>query len=112
MEARGESIDGSYAVASVIWNRAGGNPEKLKTVCLAPRQFSCWNKGYTKAKPRNKAERAILCELEALEGQMFNGTFKPSTKADHYLRFDCFPAWRKELKNQVRIGNHIFGNCK
>lgn len=42
-EARGESIEGQIAVACVIRNRAG-NSKSIKEICLAPFQFSCWNK--------------------------------------------------------------------
>ena len=111
-EARGEGRQGILAVASVIWNRAERKGMTPDAVCLAPRQFSCWNAGYRIQTPKNGQERAILAFCEGLEKQMESGTFKPTTKADHYMRFDCYPSWRKELKNQERIGKHIFGNCR
>ena len=43
MEARGEGEIGIRAVATVIYNRAKGDVTKLEAVCLAPKQFSCWN---------------------------------------------------------------------
>jgi len=45
-EAKGEGEKGQSAVASVIWNRAGGKADKLIGVISKPKQFSCWN-GYT-----------------------------------------------------------------
>lgn len=110
-ECRGEPKAGQLAVASVILNRAQKSGKSLEAVCLAPKQFSCFNRGYTKANPRTGQEMAILAYFEALESQMKAGTFRPTTKATSYLRFDCFPAWRKSLRNQERIGNHIFGEC-
>jgi N-acetylmuramoyl-L-alanine amidase len=41
-EARGEAIEGQIAVGCVIRNRTGVN-NSYKEVCLAPKQFSCWN---------------------------------------------------------------------
>ena len=43
MEARGEGKTGMNMVMTVIWNRAGGDKAKLADVCLAKKQFSCWN---------------------------------------------------------------------
>ena len=111
-EARGEGRAGIEAVASVIVNRSQKSGHSLKATVMARKQFSCFNEGYTKPNPRNEQERQILAFCRQIEKDMIDGTFKPTTKADHYLRFDCFPSWRKELKNQERIGNHIFGNCR
>ncbi len=46
-EARGEPIEGQIAVAWVIRNRVehGWRGTDYKSVVLAPKQFSCWNKG-------------------------------------------------------------------
>src|SRR5665213_1243171 len=41
-EGRGESIEGQIAIACVIRNRAVN--KTIKEICLAPFQFSCWNK--------------------------------------------------------------------
>jgi N-acetylmuramoyl-L-alanine amidase len=111
-EARGEGRRGLEAVASVIFNRSQKRGYSLERTVLARKQFSCWNEGYTKPTPRNELERDILAFCEGIEEQMEGGTFRPTTKADHYLRFDCFPSWRKDLRNQERIGAHLFGNCK
>ena len=111
-EARGEGREGMIAVASVIWNRAHGNPEKLETVCMAPWQFSCWNLGYVPSEPRNELERGILKFLEGIESQMLDGRFQPLGTWDHYCRTDCFPSWRAEMTNTKIIGEHIFGCCR
>ena len=111
-EARGEGREGIEAVASVIVNRSQKSGHSLKATVMARKQFSCFDNGLVRPNPRNELERAILAFCEGLERQMERGAFKPTTKADHYLRFDCFPSWRKELKNQERVGSHIFGNCQ
>jgi cell wall hydrolase len=45
-EARGESIEGQIAVGCVIRNRVlqSSKNEIYRDICLAPKQFSCWNK--------------------------------------------------------------------
>jgi len=46
-EARGEPIEGQVAVGSVIRNRVLSSsiniPVSYKSICLKPKQFSCWN---------------------------------------------------------------------
>lgn len=42
-EARGEPIEGQIAVGNVIMNRVKATRKSVKHICLAPRQFSCWN---------------------------------------------------------------------
>ncbi|WP_414075941.1 cell wall hydrolase, partial [Staphylococcus aureus] len=43
MEAADQSVYGQYLVASVIVNRAKAGHKSLEAVCLARKQFSCWN---------------------------------------------------------------------
>lgn len=112
MEARGESKAGRLAVASVIWTRAKGNPDKLQSACLAKWQFSCWNNGYHTVKPRNANERAILKELEAVEASMVAGVFKPTGSWTHYHTLTVNPSWSKTMTNKTVIGRHVFGNTK
>ncbi len=42
-EARGEGIEGMEAVAMVIKQRMANRKQTASQVCLAPKQFSCWN---------------------------------------------------------------------
>lgn len=112
-ECRGESEAGQRAVASVIYNRAANQGKTLKAVCLSPKQFSCWNKGYTKARPRLGKEKEILSRFEAWEAQMEDGTFKTSGKWTHYYNPRlAAPSWAKSLKNKSTVGNHVFGITK
>ena len=102
-EARGESITGKVAVASVIYNRAKSNPKKLKAVCLKRKQFSCWN-GRTIKAGKGKAWQECL----KIAREMLSGKFKPTINADHYYNPKlCNPkwAWGHEVK---MIGNHAF----
>lgn len=42
-EARGEPIEGQVAVGCIIRNRMRATGKSYRDVCLAPKQFSCWN---------------------------------------------------------------------
>ncbi len=77
-ECRGEPASGRMAVASVIWNRSKNKGISQEAVCLARKQFSCWNKGYYAPKVKSDSERAIMAEFEAIERDMKAGTFTPS----------------------------------
>ena len=110
-EARGEGRQGLEAVASVIYNRSQNKRIPLEAVCLARKQFSCHNEGYTKPNPRNELERGILAFCEGLERQMMAGTFAPSGNWTHYFNPSlCSPDWGAGFTEQ--IGNHIFGVTK
>ena len=111
LESRGEPKAGRYAVASVIWNRHKASGKSLEAVCLAHKQFSCFNNGVYQPEPIDEREAAILAEFEAWEGLMETGRFIPSLKADHYCRTDAFPYWREDLTNTKIIGAHLFGCC-
>lgn len=111
-ECRGESVAGQRAVASVIWNRSQKSGKSLESVCLARRQFSCWNNGYRPIKVRNEQEGAILARFEAIEKEMECGAFKPSGIWSHYHALTVNPAWSKGMKNQAVIGRHVFGVTK
>lgn len=62
-EAKGEGEKGQAAVASVIWNRAGGKCANLVDVVLKPLQFSCWNE---KKPGRTDADYNIKIPAEAV----------------------------------------------
>jgi len=108
-EARGEGREGMLAVASVIWNRAQRDGKSLNAVCLAPKQFSCNNSGFTLAAPTNEREADILAFLEGIESQMLAGTFQPTTNATHYHTLNVMPNWSAGMTDKKIIGKHLFG---
>jgi spore germination cell wall hydrolase CwlJ-like protein len=125
-EARGEPIEGQIAVANVIVNRALRRKISVKDVCLAPKQFSCWNE--------NDSNRPLLEELakEFIRGEyqlkdykqiqwivegILEGKLSDNTKgSDHYMTTSLFnsdkrPKWASApLKDPIIIGNHVFLN--
>ena len=42
-EARGEGVDGMLAVGMVVQQRSIERKKRPATICLQPKQFSCWN---------------------------------------------------------------------
>jgi len=105
MEARGEGSKGLEAVASVIWNRAYHSKTSLRRVCLAPKQFSCWNDKYFIAIPHNKVYNTCL----VMANRMTSKKFTSSHKFRHYYNPSlCSPSWAKKPKIKQLIGNHLF----
>ena len=115
LEARGEGERGLRAVASVVYNRAVRTGKTFEAVCLAPKQFSCWN-GLTpttcKITPKNvrDVEAYILCHT--IEKELLTGKFEPLGDWTHYYNPRlCSPKWAKNTKEK-KIGNHNFLKIK
>jgi spore germination cell wall hydrolase CwlJ-like protein len=128
-EAGGESIEGQVAVGQVIANRArfprwwGGN---WRSVCFAPRQFSCWWEGdhantrmvYAVATAiathQPISEPTLLSQLRwVTTGVMDEQLLDPTKSADHYLtvalwRSPQCPDWAKHATPTIVCGNHAF----
>ena len=103
MEAGGEGRQGMEAVREVISNRAKGKTEM--SVCLAPKQFSCWNgisvqAGIKKAKRHPNWNVA----LQIAKAAPTNHT----RRATHYHTTKVSPSWAKKLGQTVKIKNHVF----
>lgn len=108
-EARGESFDGRYMVAAVIWNRGDGVASKMVAAVKKPKQFSGWNGG---SKPavviRNDNDRLIWGECKALAKAMLEGNFKPRTEATHFHSVKVSPSWSKTRRFIKQVGRHKF----
>jgi hypothetical protein len=132
-EAGGESEDGKRAVASVIWNRAGGSADRFVGVCtksgpiiskktkkpaldkngqpIIVWQFDCWRKG---VRPDYKSKTWQTCLKIANE--MVSGAFSPTVQSKNYYAFSGPnaikpPKWAEpyvQSGNYADIGNHRF----
>lgn len=125
-EARGEGSLGMAAVAWVIMNRAhrgGWWGDSIKSVCLKPMQFSCWN-----ANDPNRSD--LLTLADDLERNKDNASRHPALSrakeicrrvldrkivspvrdATHYHTEKVNPSWAKSDKMQYirQIGAHLF----
>lgn len=107
-EAGGEPWAGKMAVASVIYQRAGGDPAKMEAVCLAPRQFSCWNAGKAPVVRQDAPTRAAMAECTAIAKSLAEGYFRATIDADHYHTLAVNPAWNKNMAEVATIGRHRF----
>lgn len=105
-EARGEPIEGQYAVAQVTMTRVT-SPKWKNTVCQVvyqPAQFSWTLKRFT-LQDENALNAAIGISKNVISG---NYT-KPLTCADHYYNPNKVnPNWAKTMLVDKTIGNHLF----
>lgn len=131
-EARGEPFLGKLAVGWVVVNRAGrpgwwGGPD-LRSVCLKPWQFSCWNQNDpNRARMLTLAIGAPLqsAERNGLEDSVFRDCYAaavlaagghlpdPTSGATHYFAAQLArqgrpPAWAEGRHPVASIGGHLF----
>lgn len=107
-EARGESLEGQQAVATVIFNRMRTIRRWGETVCevTAPVQFSYLNKdlSFEPIREMDAWERA----LEVATVAMIEGPDPFLMNADHYHTDDVDPSWNSAMVVVDQIGKHIF----
>ena len=107
LEAGGEYDEGSLeAVYEVIYNRAIKKNQSFSEVCLARKQFSCWN-GKDIYETIEKASKHPRWN-EALKIAYSDPTTNYTKGADHYHADYVDPYWAKSMKKTVKIGRHIF----
>ncbi len=119
-EARGETLAGQIAVAHTIMNRVlapGWWGTSVRTVCLKPHQFSCWNyndPNYPYVCGRKTISIKELDPLMDVAQSAISGvTDDPTRGANHYYSTLVFkdgapPAWAKNMKQMAVIGHHVF----
>ncbi|MGL5014029.1 MAG: cell wall hydrolase, partial [Bacteroidales bacterium] len=121
-EARGENLNGQWAVADVTINRAK-TPENVMDVVLAPSQFS-WVKERLKPEDRNLQGLIALQEhilhsgkyqtqdieaykrAESIAHKALQADYKPRYRFNHFHVVGVYTDWGNG--NGKRIGSHIF----
>ncbi len=127
-ESRGSTVDVRIAVGNVIRNRARfpmryqATENSFAGVCLAPRQFSCWNGGDVNgAAVMAQAERivlglpildVVLKECLYLSDGIVDRVLLDNTRgATFYLEYELFktdpPSWAGKLKRLPDIGPFV-----
>lgn len=107
-EARGEKLEGQYAVASVIINRVNhpNFPEDIKSVINQRHQFSYIKDKHTQTSPEESDwENAYRVAYDV----MYNGNI--TTPALFYLnptKVERLPRWAREFTMISSIGSHDF----
>lgn len=106
-EARGESIEGQYAVAHVTMNRVDDRrwDDTVCGVVYQPKQFS-WTHTIADQTPKEKKAWAIAKEVAqaTLEGRVPDNT----SDSTHYHAEYVSPSWANSYEKVTRIGTHIF----
>lgn len=101
-EARGESLAGKIAVASVTINRTK-HPDFPETICKVvyePNQFS-WTTDYVKPVYNRKTWKS--CEDAAIQAY-----YGDTGTAVYFHHVSVHPRWAKAKKRVAKIGTHIF----
>ena len=106
-EARGEGAKGMEAVAMVIKQRMANRQQTASQVCLAPKQFSCWN-GKTSDNLRHLWQSPAA--PDAIEVVRRFDKLDPAVigHADHYCTVNIEPFWAIVQVPVVVVGNHNF----
>lgn len=111
-EARGEPIDGQYAVAEVIKNRVESShyPDDYCSVVYQRKQFSFTHDGKS-----DNPLKYLKNDLEKKAYKIAKNVAKHVDRGDvmgvtstHYHRKDIKPYWAKHLEKDGTIGNHTF----
>ena len=119
-EARGElsnfGLAALIAVANVVLNRAKKRfAPSVRDVCLAPYQFSCWNRGdpnYFKLKELDENNRIFKICLDVAKNVLNEAWPDLTDGCDHYHRKSMQPFWAVYIEPKRSFGNHLFYNLK
>ncbi len=120
-EARGESISGQEAIASVVLNRLKFSQKKgrywwgnsIENICKHPYQFSCWNKNDPNFALLNRVDEADInfCICKRIALRAVSGLLEDKTSgATHYHVKNILPRWSVGKIPCAEIGHHIFYN--
>lgn len=114
-EARGETVNGQYAVGLVVLNRYKSKKwyagKTIADTCLKARQFSCWNlEDPNCEKIKNASKEQLRTYLTLAEQLIKGGCIDVTNGATHYHTKNISPAWAKGKKPCAVIGNHVFYN--
>jgi len=106
-EARGESLKGRYAVASVVLNRVNDDrwPNSIRGVVYQPKQFDgVWTIHRQKNVTKKDVDSAMVVGYDVLRGEV-----DPVVDATHFHTKDSKkPRWAYKFDQVATIGNHIF----
>ena len=115
-EARGEGQEGMQAVAWVVKNRALARKQKILEVCLATKQFSCWNTddpnfSVLASQRFNVNTTEFIQCVEACFETLCPGSVDITAGSDHYhADYIRKPKWALDKTPAVKIGRHLFYN--
>lgn len=106
-EARGETPEGQRAVMHVLLNRlATGRWKTLAAVCLASKQFSCWNDSDpNRIKMCEASDKDLWAAFAIVDNPGDDLTFG----AEYYYTLAIKPPpWAADMQRCGIIGKHVF----
>ena len=115
-EARGESLDGQYAVAEVTMNRVR-SPRYADTICEVVfdtrwdplRQRYVGHFSWTELQDRNEPWGPAWEQAMTVATAVYNGSHLPLVPdALHYHASSVHPYWAQSMHSVATIGNHVF----
>ena len=104
-EARGEPLQGQYAVAEVVMNRVADEryPDTVCGVVFERKAFSFTHDGKPDRLPKSEAgEKALEVAENVISG------LKMGITSTHYHTTNVKPYWRKHFSLDGKVGNHLF----
>ena len=108
-EARGEGQAGMYAVGAVIAQRAIERKWRHSVICLANKQFSCWNgKTFEDLEHLLELPEAAYAMLVAKNISNLDHSIVGNANHYHATWMKKKPYWAKNIKPVKTIGNHAF----
>jgi spore germination cell wall hydrolase CwlJ-like protein len=110
-EAGGEPFAGKVMVGEVIANRSINSGTSPRAVCLAPKQFSCWNnRGTMELRMQTMRKHPAWADcLKIAESICWPG-YKPVSPVTHYYAFKkiAAPDWARRMEVVAVVGGHRF----
>lgn len=101
-EARGEDQLGQIAVAHVTMNRVRNRDQSMKTVVLAPEQFSWTSQDNWTPRDMEALMECLESAIVAMQGHDF------TQGATYYHRADIHPYWANTMTYIGKYGEHKF----
>lgn len=110
-EARGESLEGQFAVAEVTLNRVASTnyPDEICEVVWQPKQFS-WTHDGKSDKPRDKTAWMVAMYVASTAINDWSAMEYSVVGYDvtHYHNNTVRPRWSRAMQPVATIGRHIF----
>lgn len=110
-EAGGEPWAGQVMVGEVIARRSLNSSMSIRDVCLAPKQFSCWNnRGTMELRMQTMRKHPAWADCLTIAESICQPGYKPVSPATHYYAFNKIkmPVWAESMRLVAVVGGHYF----
>ena len=109
-EAGGEPYAGQVMVGETIANRAAQSCASVRDICLAPKQYSCWNNsGTMKLRMQTMRKHPAWGDCLRIAESICRPGYTPVSSVTHfYAPKLCKPSWAKRMLLVAVVGNHRF----